>query len=221
MSNQHNQAGGKSNQGFDSQQHLQQLVAGLQENLQQANKVIQQSLQQSNQVMHQLQQQVQNLPAAGTSEDHAGAGSAEPNTGATASGVDTVSAAVQQASEHEKSMFGEMQQYAQQHFQEAEKALHLNPGQATSPKGFLQGVSNALHGVEQLGEQKLGQLQESAHQHMVNAEQAIQQSLHSIHNAIEGQRSAMGQVAPQPAAQEQGAGQPEQTGQPHPGQPAQ
>ena len=185
---------------------MTELATRMEQNVSHAAQIISDTLAHSRQLMahiHYVHQQNQ------ANQDHA----PEQFSGANnqcaqvpaGSGIptptDPVADAVNNIAQQEQGAFQHMQQQAQQHFQHAGQALEQNPMQLgaqtdpnqQSPHGFAESVASTLHhGVEQ-GENMIQRMKEDAQKHMHDAEQAIQQSLSSIHHAIEGQGKVFAQ----------------------------
>lgn len=178
-------------------EHLQQLVQGMQDNLQHANSVISQTLLQSQSLMQQV---LSNKNQLSEQAQQAASPAAQPHS--PAQGVNSVQNAVEQAANHEQGMLGQLQQLAQQHLQQGTAP--------TDKQGYLGAVSNALHGgMDQSG---LQQMQQTANQHIQNAEQAMQHSLNNIHQVVENQRKVFEQQFAQPQGSEAPAPAPQADG---------
>ncbi len=173
---------------------MNELATKMENNLAHATQVISDTLTHSRQLMaqiHHAHQQNQANYAQASSHLNQEQPNTQPESNAA---INPVAQAVQNLAQQEQGALQHMQQQAQQHFQHAEQTLEGSSPQQAPPEshshglhGFAESVASTLHQGVEKGESMIQHMKLEAQKHMHDAEKSIQQSLSSIHHAIEGQ----------------------------------
>lgn len=200
---------------------MNELAMKMENNLAHATQIINDTLAHSRQLMtqiHHAHQQNQAHYASASSQLSQGQPYEQPTSAQPeeSPAIDPVTQAVQNLAQQEQGALQHMQQQAQQHFQQAGQNLQGSaphqPGeqdqQHQGTHGFAESIASTLHhGVEQ-GESMIQHMKLEAQKHMHDAEKSIQQSLSSIHHAIEGQGKMFAQQTPQTPSEQNKPAQP-------------
>ncbi|TDF41462.1 hypothetical protein EYS14_00970 [Alteromonadaceae bacterium M269] len=177
---------------------MNELATKMENNLSHATQIINDTLAHSRQLMAQIQHvhqqnQAHYEQASSQLQDSQQVPHQSAPGGGTNPVSDPVASAVSNLAQQEQGLFQHMQQQAQQHFQHAGQTLGGSQPQTPHAEqhhgihGFADSVAATLHHGVEKGESLIHQMKLDAQKHMHDAEKSIQQSLSSIHHAIEGQ----------------------------------